>query len=659
MGFRLSTLNKLNFKELSDLPLNVIVAAIKKSNKLYHDTAKPILEDYVYDALKDILKERKPNHSLLRTIGSGKTEQLTRQKKEKLPYPLYSLDKIKPENAADLDQWCDEFPGPYIVSDKEDGSSLEIVYGKDRKLDSIFTRGNGIVGQRVTRIAQHLNIPKAVPIPGLVVRAELVMPDAKFKKYASGEYANPRNLVAGLANKFKGDTSLLKHADAIAYEIIFPRFRPSVALKKLKSMGFHVVPYKVFDTLSVDSLVKHFKKRKADSPHTLDGIVLEQDQANKRPPEGTHSPSYAKAFKILDEDSIATTKVLGIEWEISRHGLFKPVLLIKPVKLSGVTINRVTAHNAYTVKMGFGLKDRNKDRGKKIKPLGKGAIISLTRSGDVIPKLLSVVKGAANPQYPKGNNWVWNTSGTEIVLRDDKVSVKGSEAVRIKRITNFFTTLGVDGIKQGTVEQLVDAGYDSIVKIIRASSADFLEIDGFKDKKANTLWANIHDKIKAVPLDVLMDGSGHFGSGFGTRRLNVIVKAYPNLLNWGAKSDSWVIDQITTLPGFKETTAEKFAVGLPKFLKWLKVSRIKPVMPKAIKVSGSRLKGQSVCFTGFRDKDLEELIVAQGGKIASGVNKNTTILISAGGNSSKTQKAKSLGIKIFDEAGFRRKYGFS
>lgn len=68
--------------------------------------------------------------------------------------------------------------------------------------------------------------------------------------------------------------------------------------------------------------------------------------------------------------------------------------------------------------------------------------------------------------------------------------------------------------------------------------------------------------------------------------------------------------------------------------------------PKPIE---DKYTGMKICFTGVRDKDLESEIVAQGGEVVSGVSKKTTHLIVADidSSSSKTTKAKSLGIPIF------------
>ena len=76
-------------------------------------------------------------------------------------------------------------------------------------------------------------------------------------------------------------------------------------------------------------------------------------------------------------------------------------------------------------------------------------------------------------------------------------------------------------------------------------------------------------------------------------------------------------------------------------------------------VKGDKFKGMKVCFTGVRDKELEQLITEQGGEVVSGVSKTTTHLITANMEestlkSSKAVKAKDLGIVIIDIESFKK-----
>ena len=73
--------------------------------------------------------------------------------------------------------------------------------------------------------------------------------------------------------------------------------------------------------------------------------------------------------------------------------------------------------------------------------LGKGAVIELIRSGDVIPKIERVIKKASKVDLPKGD-WEWSSSGVDIIIKD-----LACKEVRIKNIHHFFFTLNNSVLK--------------------------------------------------------------------------------------------------------------------------------------------------------------------------------------------------------------------
>ena len=70
-------------------------------------------------------------------------------------------------------------------------------------------------------------------------------------------------------------------------------------------------------------------------------------------------------------------KVLDIEWNVSKDGYIKPTLILEPTELGDVLVSRTTGFNAKYIY-------DNK--------LGKGSIVKMIRSGDVIPHIVEVIK---------------------------------------------------------------------------------------------------------------------------------------------------------------------------------------------------------------------------------------------------------------------------
>jgi len=620
----------LNNQQLKDLSIKDLGKAITKSNLLY-SKGNPILTDAQFDKLVDILKAKDPKNPVLKKVGS-KPQKL----KVKLPYPMYSLAKITPDDSKAFIKWYGKYKGNYVASDKMDGLSLEIVY-TNHILTGLFTRGDGIIGQDITRLAPHLNIPKRVKESNLAVRAELIMSKGKFKKHAAKEYKNARNMVAGFSTRLKGVPDFIEHAEVIAYEIINPRYAPSKAFKLLDSMGFKTAYHKKLMGLSIPALTKILKDRKVKSKYDIDGLVVEIDKVNTRPPAGTHSPDYAFAFKINEE--AVTTTIKRIDWEPSKHGLLKPVAEIEPVELSGATIKKVTAINGRFVE----------ENG-----LGKGAVISLVRSGEIIPRIVGVQK-KVKPDFPSVP-YIWDDNHVEIKLKNADTH----NLVRDKRLANFFSVMEIDFVKIGTVAKLADSGYDTILKIIKMKPSDFLKVEGIQDKMANKIYNAIQSKLKDIALSKLMSASGYFGQGFAEKKIAYVVSKYPDILDWETLTRKEMYSRLMGVQGFADKSANRFIDGLLKFLPLLRKSKLKPVVKQKISSKGI-LKGQYIAFTGFRSKPTEELIQKNGGVVDSGVTKNTTILLVADKNSgsSKILKAEKQGVKILTLPEFLNKNGLS
>lgn len=308
------------------------------------------------------------------------------------------------------------------------------------------------------------------------------------------------------------------------------------------------------------------------------------------------------------------------------------------VKIDGVTVRRVTLHNA-----GF-VRDNK---------LGPGAIIEVLRSGAVIPKVHKVIKGVKKPQMPL-EDYEWTDSGVDIYLKQTERA-----EVQLKRLENFFKTLGVEGFKLKTIEKLYKVGYDTVPKIITITKSELLAIPGIQEKTAEMILSEIVKAIAGVEIHKLAFGSGVFGRTMGSTRLKEIFSRFPSLYKKSFKRES-VIELISSLPGYQTKTATEFAEGLPRFIEFLKAlpKTVKIIEPKEIKKLSSKLEGESVGFTGFRDAGLERAIKENGGEISNSVSSKTTILLLKDPDSSttKAEKARSLGIKLMTPDQFRRKY---
>src|SRR5690606_19795546 len=155
------------------------------------------------------------------------------------------------------------------------------------------------------------------------------------------------------------------------------------------------------------------------------------------------NPTHAYAFKINSLESSVVVKVKDVVWEESRYGRLVPRVLIEPTVIGGVRVEYFTGHNNYFITHGHIKPKRGKKPPPEPRPINKGAMIRAIRSGDVIPYIMEVVKPA---RYPSEPQQPYVEDGVHLrVVEDD------SDLRRIKELTHFFTTIEVEGLKQGVV----------------------------------------------------------------------------------------------------------------------------------------------------------------------------------------------------------------
>ena len=586
---------------IENAKLSDITKLIKYANDAYFNTSSPIMSDEEYDLLKDELYKRKPDHSLLSHIGS----QVHSKKKVVLPYHMGSMDKIKP-NTGVITKWITKYKGPYVYSDKLDGTSALLVL-PDKKL---YTRGNGSQGTYIASILPYINgIPKYTNKTKIVVRGELMISKANFKKFEN-KFANSRAMVNGLVNKKSAEKEDLQNIDFVAYEIVDPPYKISKQYSELKKYKFNVVNNGSFRSINDESLCEHLKTRKKNSRYDIDGIIIVDDNQHSRNTRG--NPKYAFAFKDILEEQMAVANIDKVEWNISKNGLLIPRIFIKPpVKIGGIKIQHVTGHNAKFIK----------DNG-----IGKGSKIKLIRSGDVIPHILEVIK-KVTPSFPN-TEYKWNSTNVNIMIDKSKINDTQKNKLLIKNITYFLKKSGIKNADESIVKKFINAGLDSIPKILKASNDDFLKVDGFKDRMAHKIYTNIRGALKNIKLNVLMAASNLFGASLGARKMLLIVDEYPNILKMKL-TKSQLIEKLNNIDGFNTITSTSFAEGLPKFKQFMKKlpSYVSTTVKKDSVSKNTKVKKLKVVFSGFRNADWVKIIEGNGGKVSNTVGKSIDVLV--------------------------------
>lgn len=616
---------------------------IKELNYSYYiESSDSILvNDNEYDIIKEYIEKKYPDVNPNTLNHSSCQIKQIEKNKVILPYELWSMDKIKPTSDA-VNKWTKKYKGPYLISCKLDGISALYVSNKNSKEAKLYTRGNGKEGQDISHLINAIIWKNQIPYNfeiEFVLRGEIIIKREIFEKKYKDKFANPRNFVAGLVNKKTIDNDILIDLDFVPYEVIEPKKIPSEQMLLIQNKWLRdPVRYIISETIDNEKLSEKLLEWRENYDYEIDGLVIVDNNIYERP---NKNPEYAFAFKMIISEQIAEAKVLEVIWTPSKDGYLKPRIKIDKIELGGVTIEYATGFNAKFII------DNN---------IGVGALITIMRSGDVIPHIMNVVEPAQNPMMPN-YEYIWNESGVDIIVKDKE----NDDIVKQKNIAGFFKILDIAGIGMGNIKRIIDSGYDSVPKILAMKKDDFLKVEGFKEKMANNLYTSIQNKLEKVTITELMTASNIFGRGFREKRFKSILEIYPDILDNESKYNEKV-NMIKDIDGIALKTAERFVNNIDKFNEFLKEANLKNIKysnNKNIEINTNNvLFGKKIVMTGFRDKELIENIKSFGAEVVDSVTKNTFIVLAKDINedTTKANTARLNNIQIMTPHEFKEKY---
>jgi DNA ligase (NAD+) len=589
---------------------------IKQANDAYR-LGNPIISDSEYDQLIDELSLLSPDDELLNKVGHEVSDE---SRKERLPIEMASMNKIK--SMEDINDWC-RLKGILnnnfiIITPKYDGLSLCV----DEVNNRAWTRGNGTLGQKSDSHYNLINNKLELDNNSFsYTYGEVMMSKKTFTDKYSKDFANPRNLVAGLLNS-KEASEYLKDCDYIKYGSVPHRntFQTKKQILDELNSGQRVkVPYHIcrISELSEELLINLFHEYSQD--YEIDGLIIEVNDLNQQVVLGretsSNNPVWARAFKHPSFEQSSETEITGISWNISKQGYLKPTLHINPVKLDGVTVSNVTGNNARFVKdMGIGV----------------GAKVLVKRSGMVIPIIADVIE-PVEFQMPDVPNIDWNENGVELVTLTE------TDEQKLKKIVAFFEILESDNVSEGVITQLWEAGYKTISDILSLTKEDLEKIDRFGKRKAKIVYDSIKKSVTDVSLSKLQHATGIF-KGLGSKKLALLEHF----------TEKPTVEEVMKIEGFAEISAKSYINSYDEFFNFIKDLPVIITEKVEVVPVGTDLDGKQFVFTGVRRKDLEDVIESRGGKISGSVSKNTTHLVMKmiGSGSSKEKKAIELGVEV-------------
>ncbi|MCX5659281.1 MAG: NAD-dependent DNA ligase LigA [Planctomycetota bacterium] len=557
-----------------------------------------------------------------------------------------------------------------IVEPKIDGLAINLRYEKG-KLVLAATRGDGVRGDDVTANIRAIQaIPLVLdragpPAPDVIeIRGEVYFLNEEFirvnrEREAAGEptFANPRNSAAGTLKQLDPRVVASRKLRFFAHSIgvIEPAAFAShdEYLKAARAWGLPVNPLikRCPGFAEAWDYIEKFEKTKASLPYWTDGVVVKVDRYDFREKLGytSKSPRWCVAFKFAAEQAV--TRLESVVWQVGKGGKLTPVANLVPVQLAGTTVKRATLHNIDEIAR---------------KDIRVGDTVIVEKAGEIIPQVVQVVldqrPADAKAVVPPAK---CPSCGEPVSRVEDEVALRCNNPAcpaQVREKLIWFAgrdQMDIEGLGEETVNQIADAGLlDSFADIFRLASKreKLLELERMGERKLDNLLAGVEAArgrglervlaglgIRQIGLGGSKDIAGHFGTMEALRKATPeeIARA-PDVGPVTAKS---IHDFLHSPTGMK-TIDELIAVGVD-----MQARRPKPA-PEA--VAGSPFAGKTVVLTGtlegFERKELTEKLEALGAKVSGSVSKKTSLVIAGSEAGSKLDKAKELGIEVWDEA---------
>ena len=569
----------------------------------------PLVSDDVFDhVFLAELKRREPDHPLLQEVGA---EVDFGEGKVVHPSPMLSTDKaytteevrafVTRVKAAARDIGVDPDAVEFRLTPKLDGMAARL----DGAL--LVTRGNGLVGNDVSSA-----ISKGVVLtaPGV---GEIVMQQSYFDEYLSDEFEHPRNVVVGAVSAKEPNADAQKALDQGAI-----RFVNYESLHNIVCVGEALLEF-------LDEMVERVL---ADVEYPTDGVVIEVLDPRVKEYLGSTSHHHRWQIAKKSKGESAVTTVTGIRWTTGRTGRITPTVLIEPVKLSGATLSKVTAHHAGNVRS---------------LSIGVNASVRILRSGLVIPFLESVLSPAEVVAIPDR----CPTCNSKVEWENDFIVCKDvfCDAQCRRRLGHFFEILGnVDLFGSKTIESLVENGHRDLLDIYKLTVSDF-EACGFGPKQSENLVNElVRSRTDAVEDWRFLAAIGISYLGRGSSRRLLKVSPIEKLVEL-------TVQDIVNIESFGPVVAPSVHTAIQTL--WPAISGLLALGFNLVTTSATAsggLSGKRVVFTGAMPsprKAMEEAAQRLGAEVQSAVSAKTDWLVTGERvGMSKLTKAEKLGVKV-------------
>ncbi len=641
-------------------------------NYRYYVLAEPVISDQEFDLkLKELeaLEKQFPEFALpnspTKTVGGGLLDEF-----KTVPHKRRMLslgNTYSEEELLEFDERVRKSLGidavEYVCELKIDGLAISLFYENGQLIQAV-TRGDGFQGDDVTENVKtirsvtqqlHGNYPTSFEIRGEIFMHRKGFERLNQQRQAQGEatYANPRNVASG-SLKIKDAKEVAKRPlDITLYHFLsdqYPFATHSESLIQAQSWGIKTAEHSQ-TCRSIDEVFDYLKRWDAarhDLGFDTDGVVIKVNSLRHQEELGFTAkvPRWAIAYKFQTET--ATSKLLGITYQVGRTGAITPVAELQPVALLGTTVKRASLHNANEIER---------------LDVRIGDTVFVEKGGEIIPKIVGVdfsrrAENSVPHMYithcPECNSELQRNDGEaqHYCLNSEECPPQaigkiehfvGRKAMDIQSIgSEMAETL----YQQGLVKELADLYFLTFDQV--------LALDRVGEKTAMNLIEGI-ETSKSQPFERVL-----FGLGIRFVGETVAKKLAQGLGNIDAIMVA-TEEQLVAIDEIGERIAESVVQYFSEEKHRMGIERMKAAGLTFTAIQkeslGDGLAGKTMVISGVFAKhsrdEIKVMIEAHGGKVGSGVTGKTDFLVAGDGiGPSKLEKATQLGVNIIDEDTF-------
>ena len=548
---------------------NPRIAELEKLIKKYQDSyynGEAEIEDAQFDKLWDELKALDPENAILQRVGadSGNFSKIQHimpmGSQEKAADPdqflawaaKHTYDKYLVEYKLDGASLELQYQNGYLVRavTRGDGSIGDDITANAKKMNGVLPA--------IYKDGQ------LVPFTG-GIRGEVIMTHEVHKKYFSDK-ANCRNAANGLMKRKDGSGSeylKLITYDALALDGKSYFNYEEEKIRWLMDCGFNVVPLVI--CLNPQRVIAYRAKvmeERKNLEYDIDGLVIKERAINLEDASRAR-PDRQIAFKFSLEEAVTTLR--KVEWSIS-GSTYTPVAVFDEVELNGTKVQRASLANPDTMrKLGLEIgshvvvvkrgeiipkieavvEEKNLrtfpveypqtcevcgskliDDGSRLycpeKSCAKRVLhqlLKFVQTVDIRDLGETLVTSLFNDKVLKSVSDIYSLSQEDLIpyfLNEESIEAEkkslGAEKVyksiqshRNMKLAVFLAAFDIQDFGETTAQKLIDAGFNSLEKLLSADENQIAQVYGFAETMAATIVEGLKEN-KEEMLSLVNEG---------------------------------------------------------------------------------------------------------------------------------------------------------